>query len=178
MWSTVRGNLTFSTINGSGKQNQGQSLTMIEQQYLGPKQKGSVEGHELASLWPHPWPWRQVYSEPKRCAHLQPTHPRPHLDQDPKISCLLTGSAQASSLNWSSQGQTTPSLFITLVPRHSQRAAVWKVYGLEYPHMYTGKQGAWTEKRFSDWRLVLSLHFATSCSRTQESLRILCLTLI
>lgn len=127
-----------------------------------------MEGHELASLWPHPWPWRQVFSEPKRCAHLQPTHPRPHLDQDSRISCLLTGSAQASSLSWSSQGQTTPSLFITLVPRHSQRAAAWKVYGLKYPHMYTGKA------RSLNWEEVLGLEagsFFAFCHVLQQNVR-------
>lgn len=99
-----------------------------------------MEGHELASLWPHPWPQGQVFSRSKPCAHLQPTHPCPHLAQDPRISCLLPGSAQASSLRWSSQEQTTPSVFIPLSPRDGQRPAVWKMYRmyeLGYPHTST-----------------------------------------
>lgn len=38
MWSTVRGNVTLSTITSSGKQNEDQSLTVTEQYYLGPSQ--------------------------------------------------------------------------------------------------------------------------------------------
>lgn len=90
MWSTIKGTWTFSTITSSGKQNQDQSSTMIEQ-YLGSTQSGSVEGHELASLWPHPWPQGQVFSRLNRVPTCSLHIPALILPRTPELPAYFQG---------------------------------------------------------------------------------------